>query len=99
MVRAQVHQAVKALAVDQGLQIGTDQYVGRWLTRSRIPFDADRMGGSGLCQIAHMGLKRQDLRLARAGCFEIHRDKWGIFDRDAHFFDRSDQKIIFSVFT
>ena len=95
MVRlfAHIHQTIKRLAVNQRLQIGADQHIGRRLTGFTVPHHPDRVVRPGSHLVAHIGFKGQIAALL----VHIHRHKRRIIHRDADLFDRRDQHIFIAV--
>ncbi len=97
VMRADIHQPVKAFAVDQRLQPGADHHIGRRFACFGIPNHANRMFCSGLRKIADIRLECQGLRLALPLDGEVHRHERRVIDGNPDLFDRRDKKIIVAV--
>ena len=63
--RAELDQAVEALAVDQRLEAAADHHVGRGLGRDRVADDADRVLGAGGDLVLDLGEEGEALGRGR----------------------------------
>jgi len=96
-VVADLDQPVKALAVDQGLQVGANQHIGRRLAGLLIADHANRMIGTGAGEFPDIGFKGQNLITPCPGNLEVDSDKGGVVHDDANFLDGRDETIIVTV--
>lgn len=96
-MRADVHEPVKALAVDQGLKPRSDVDIGRRLSGLGVTNHAYGIVCPGLGKVTHMGFKAKDLRLAVPCSGEIDGYEGCVIHRDPDLFHRG-HKEIFPVF-
>lgn len=96
-VAAVVNKAVKALPVDQRLQIGANQDVRARFPRFRITRHANRVFRSGRDSVIHVSQEGQRLVAACTSRLKVDGHKGCIIYGNARLFHRRDQKVVISV--
>ena len=96
---APLDQAVKGFAINQRLKTGTDVHIGRRLSGRGITKHADRVIRPGQRKITNLRFKGERLRSTFTAGLTIHRHKRGVIHDNPYFFDRSNEEILFTVFT
>jgi len=92
-VFADLNQPVKGFAVNQRLQIGAHQHIGRRLAGLRITHHADRMIGARHHAVTDIGFKLQPV----AAFVEIDGNEGRVIYGNSHLLDRGDQHIIIPI--
>ncbi len=87
-------QPVETFAVNQRLEVGAHQNIGRRFAGFGIPFHTDWRVCPGADLVAYICGKCQNLIAALARRLEIDRDKGRVIHRDPDLFNRRDKKII-----